>query len=130
MRYVAIAMLALVACARDDTGGAVAISAADCVTCHGLDYEIAAPPHPGQFPDTCGDCHTTEAWRPARAGADSDSKDRFTGFHSGAHTLADRDPRHEDVADPRREAASQPSCPIRHTRAESGSKLTWTSPGR
>lgn len=42
----------------------------DCVTCHRPDYEaVVDPMHVGVFPETCGQCHTTDAWRPALEGA-------------------------------------------------------------
>lgn len=39
-----------------------------CVTCHRDDYDATTSPHhAGLFPETCGDCHTTTEWVPARA---------------------------------------------------------------
>ncbi len=39
----------------------------DCFSCHQSDYEGAHNPfHPGVMPTTCGDCHETTAWHPAR----------------------------------------------------------------
>ncbi len=44
------------------------VQKAECVTCHLGDYDrTASPPHAGIFPETCADCHTTLAWRPAQA---------------------------------------------------------------
>lgn len=37
-----------------------------CVNCHGAAFAaVVNPPHAGQFPKTCGTCHTTLAWSPA-----------------------------------------------------------------
>ncbi len=44
----------------------VQVSERDCLVCHQLEYdETRDPPHPGVFPTMCGDCHSTEMWRPA-----------------------------------------------------------------
>lgn len=44
---------------------------ADCYTCHQSDYEtVIEPPHVGEKPTTCNDCHRTDAWVPALDGGD------------------------------------------------------------
>lgn len=48
-----------------------------CVGCHKDKYDGAKDPvHVGRFPETCKDCHTTKAWKPA------------VGFHSGPEFLS------------------------------------------
>lgn len=38
----------------------------DCAGCHSASYESATNPvHVGVLPQTCGDCHSREAWTPA-----------------------------------------------------------------
>lgn len=38
-----------------------------CVSCHRAAYEATAnPKHEGLFGETCGDCHSTKAWVPAK----------------------------------------------------------------
>jgi len=45
----------------------VEVANEQCVTCHRDEYQATTkPPHVGLFPDTCGDCHTEEAWVPAK----------------------------------------------------------------
>jgi hypothetical protein len=43
------------------------VSSEDCVVCHRAEFLSAAePPHEGELPQSCGHCHESEAWRPAR----------------------------------------------------------------
>ena len=43
----------------------VEVRSADCIVCHVDDAQHALnPPHEG-FPDTCGTCHSNDAWMPA-----------------------------------------------------------------
>jgi hypothetical protein len=43
----------------------VEVRSADCIVCHVEDVQHALnPPHVG-FPDTCGTCHSNDAWIPA-----------------------------------------------------------------
>lgn len=57
----------------------------DCYHCHRSTYELATmPPHVGEMPTTCRDCHSTTAWRPAGRHPD----DRFP-IRSGPHGSAD-----------------------------------------
>ncbi len=43
----------------------VEVRSADCIVCHATDVQHALnPPHEG-FPDTCGSCHSNDAWMPA-----------------------------------------------------------------
>ena len=43
----------------------VEVRSSDCVVCHAADVQHALnPPHEG-FPDTCGTCHSSDAWMPA-----------------------------------------------------------------
>ncbi|MGB3050237.1 MAG: hypothetical protein WBB42_04530 [Polyangiales bacterium] len=43
----------------------VEVRSADCIVCHVDDVQHALnPPHEG-FPDTCGTCHSNDAWMPA-----------------------------------------------------------------
>jgi hypothetical protein len=61
-----IAVLLSVAC----TGGRqdharVEVRSADCVVCHVDDVQHALNPLHEGFPDTCGTCHSNDAWIPA-----------------------------------------------------------------
>ena len=43
----------------------IEVRSADCIVCHVEDVQHALnPPHEG-FPDTCGSCHSNDAWMPA-----------------------------------------------------------------
>jgi hypothetical protein len=47
-------------------GHPVEVGSGDCVTCHKQDYDATtSPKHDGEFPVTCGDCHSETSWRPA-----------------------------------------------------------------
>lgn len=78
----AFAIVMLAACDRE--GHRTPVTQGECYTCHVADYESTTdPPHSGSFPTTCGDCHSTDAWRPASGGAHPE--DRFaiaTGQHA------------------------------------------------
>lgn len=51
-----------------------------CVSCHQADYVQSPYPGHSSFPTTCGDCHTTAAWKPA---ATVTHQWPITGAHSG-----------------------------------------------
>lgn len=66
LRSLAVPALVLLACSRTHEGVWVEVRSADCVICHRADYQgVAQPQHVGQYPETCGECHSTMAWRPA-----------------------------------------------------------------
>lgn len=53
-------------CTGQHANGAVEVMSDDCVTCHGGEFAtVVDPPHVGNFPSTCGSCHTNTAWSPA-----------------------------------------------------------------
>ena len=60
------ALLLSHACVGDTQDHArVEVRSADCIVCHSDDVQHALnPPHEG-FPDTCGSCHSNDAWSPA-----------------------------------------------------------------
>jgi hypothetical protein len=72
-------VVALAACARSHDSAVVEVSARDCATCHPV--AVLQPPHGSQFPDTCGDCHSTTAWRPASGPHPEDRFPTLTGPH-------------------------------------------------
>jgi len=66
----------------DDGTHRVEVRSDDCYTCHLPDYEGAARPmHPGRFPTTCADCHSTLAWHPAIGGHPEPQFPIETGAH-------------------------------------------------
>lgn len=68
MRWCLLAIVAVGVGCWDQPGPHVANQ--DCVACHRPDYEATTmPPHVGVFPETCGECHTNDAWIPATGGA-------------------------------------------------------------
>jgi hypothetical protein len=124
MKHAALVLLLAAACERQHAAGSVEVRGGDCVTCHLSAYQTANPPHPGNFPQTCGDCHTTAGWIPALQGGHPE--DRFPiaqGAHQGiacgnchdsskgtsvggantnciaCHTQTESDPRHSGVSD-------------------------------
>lgn len=83
MRFLPLLLLALVcACAREHATEAVEVRGTDCVTCHLAQYQSANPPHVGNFPQTCADCHSTSSWIPALGGAHPEASFPIA---SGAH---------------------------------------------
>jgi hypothetical protein len=45
------------------------VDAESCFSCHEADYQgTTSPAHDGHYPTTCGDCHDTASWRPAKSG--------------------------------------------------------------
>jgi len=63
-RLVAAALLCAACRAHPD--GAVAVTQDDCASCHMPEYLAASEPvHVDRMPETCADCHTNDAWRPA-----------------------------------------------------------------
>lgn len=62
---IAAASLVLASC-RSHPSAAVEVLQEDCASCHMSDYLAANDPvHVDRMPDTCADCHTINAWRPA-----------------------------------------------------------------
>jgi len=60
-----IAVLGLACTGGTQDHGRIAVRSADCIVCHSDDVQHALnPPHEG-FPNTCGDCHSSDAWSPA-----------------------------------------------------------------
>jgi hypothetical protein len=113
----AIAVLFFVAaCTSQHDPNAIEVAAEDCYACHVADYEGATmPPHVGNKPTTCGDCHGTESWTPALDG--DHPEDAFTcldchdpdlgpttggmdvsciGCHTGEHDRAEMDDKHQE----------------------------------
>ncbi|HEY2511982.1 MAG TPA: cytochrome c3 family protein [Polyangiaceae bacterium] len=54
----------------------------ECFACHEAEY-AKAPGHAGKFPTTCGECHSTEAWKPRLPGHEKGEED------AGAAALED-----------------------------------------
>jgi len=53
-------------CPREHDPSRIEVDLADCVTCHLDEFQLTeAPPHVDRLPQTCADCHTTEAWVPS-----------------------------------------------------------------
>jgi hypothetical protein len=56
----------LLSCSNQHASGAVEVRPDDCAACHGAEAAaVVEPPHVGNFPPTCFECHTTTAWKPA-----------------------------------------------------------------
>lgn len=70
--------LALASCGRDSPHARVALTQADCVQCHRAEYDATTSPSHilGDFPTTCGDCHSTETWENS---VKPPNHDMFTG---------------------------------------------------
>ncbi len=81
----ATAVIALLAACSQHPPDAVEVRSDQCVVCHREDYLGADPVHPGTFPETCADCHTSDGWRPALEGNHPEL--RFP-IASGAHADA------------------------------------------
>lgn len=100
-------------------GGATAgdpIDDRNCVGCHQADYDrTTQPPHAGQMPTTCGDCHGTRAWRPALGGGHPEA--RFP-IAAGAHQGVDCQACHQADLGPST-AGANTDCITCHVRAES-----------
>jgi hypothetical protein len=59
-------------------------TSSECLACHEQDYnEAEDPPHAGQYPTTCAECHTTNSWEGA-----SFDHNQTTFPLTGAHVLA------------------------------------------
>jgi len=58
---------AVASCADCHGGGVFQGTPTDCASCHRADYDATTDPNhvAGNYPLTCGACHTTAAWRPA-----------------------------------------------------------------
>ncbi len=53
------------ACTGTQDHARVEVRSSDCIVCHVNDVQHALnPPHEG-FPDSCGSCHSNDAWMPA-----------------------------------------------------------------
>jgi hypothetical protein len=62
----ALLLSLLPACSNQHASGAVEVVDNDCVACHAAEAaSVAEPPHAGNFPETCFECHSTAAWKPA-----------------------------------------------------------------
>jgi nitrate/TMAO reductase-like tetraheme cytochrome c subunit len=74
------------ACARCHVGGVYTGTSTACVSCHQGTYAATTNPNhvAGRFPTTCENCHTIDAWRPAKFDHD---QTRFP--LTGAHTRVD-----------------------------------------
>jgi hypothetical protein len=74
------------ACARCHIGGRYEGTSPACVSCHEKDYASTTNPNHagGHFATTCQDCHTIQAWRPAKF---DHNQTRFP--LTGAHTQVD-----------------------------------------
>ena len=140
MRRGALLLLAALLACRSHPDGAALIQGEDCASCHQGDYLAARNPvHAGRMPETCADCHTIDAWRPAvdlghpeadfpvARGAHSDilcidchdpgrgaetagDNADCTGCHSGAHQQGSMASVHGGVPDYRFEAATPNFC--------------------
>ncbi len=55
----------------------------DCYSCHRPDYEATQNPNhtAAQFPNTCGNCHTTAGWTPAQFDHDGPYFPIYSGKH-------------------------------------------------
>jgi hypothetical protein len=80
-----IALLVTAAAGCTTDGGLMPVAANDCYLCHVDDYESATnPTHVGVNPTTCWECHTTDAWRPAKSGQHPEAEFSIAaGHHSG-----------------------------------------------
>ena len=74
---------AIADCNACHLGGRFAGTPRDCVGCHRADAAAVVAPRHTDFPDSCLDCHTDAAWRPAAV-----DHDRYWVL-DGAHALAD-----------------------------------------
>jgi hypothetical protein len=82
-RHAILALALLTACTQPHDPGAVEVRSDDCYTCHVAEYEATTmPPHPGNKPTTCGDCHGTTAWTPA---LDGDHPEDAFPINGGPH---------------------------------------------
>ena len=138
-RVLLAAGLSLLAC-RAHPDAAVEVQQEDCASCHMSDYLAATDPvHVDRMPDTCADCHTIEAWRPAvgfghpeaffpiasgdhegikclechepERGPDAAGANTdCIGCHTGAHEQAEMDDAHGGVADYRFESSQPNFC--------------------
>jgi hypothetical protein len=108
-----------------------------CVGCHQADYDSSPYPGHQSFPTTCADCHSTTAWKPASGGAHPENQFPIAngthqmpcadchnsslgpngkgnadcvGCHTGEHTRAKMDGKHNDVGGYPSGAAPQNFC--------------------
>jgi hypothetical protein len=71
LAFLALLPATLLACNQHNTG-AVEVVADDCATCHETEAAaVVEPPHVGNFPPTCFECHSTAAWKPAQFSHDN-----------------------------------------------------------
>lgn len=139
-RALVVALLLGLAACHKHPDDAVQVSQGACVSCHSPDYQAATdPPHVDRMPDTCGDCHSQDAWRPALEGghpeaffpvaegdhagiqcndchdlergpsADGENTDCI-GCHTGDHSRAETDDEHGGVPDYRFEPEVPSFC--------------------
>jgi hypothetical protein len=87
MRVLPAILVVLFACNPAHDPGAIEVRGEDCYACHVAEYEATtAPPHPGNKPTTCGDCHSTLAWTPALEGDHPENAFPINGGPHGAIT--------------------------------------------
>jgi len=94
MRVRPLVAAALLVSCRSHPDGAVEVLQEDCASCHLDDYTAATDPvHIDRMPDTCADCHTIEAWRPAvNLGHPEVFFPIERGDHSGVRCIECHDP--------------------------------------
>ena len=70
-------------CARCHVGGRYTGTPMDCYSCHQANYRATANPNhvAGNFPTTCGSCHTLNGWRPASFSDHGKTRFPLTGAH-------------------------------------------------
>ncbi|MFO0694548.1 MAG: cytochrome c3 family protein [Polyangiales bacterium] len=65
----------------------------ECVGCHRADYDASPYPNHQTFPTSCGDCHSTAAWKPALEGVHPERSFPIrSGHHSGIACTSCHDP--------------------------------------
>lgn len=94
----ALALASLLVACRAHPDGAVAVTQDACSTCHMPDYLAAADPvHVDRMPESCADCHTNDAWRPA---IDLGHPEAFFPIARGAHAGVNCIDCHDPAAGP------------------------------
>ena len=86
--FVALLALRGAACSSSNIHDQASTKAQLCYSCHAAAYNnVKSPVHPGVFPTTCQDCHSTTAWIPTTANAGGHPESLFpitTGPHANA----------------------------------------------
>jgi hypothetical protein len=72
------------ACAETNVHDSKEAAGQPCIKCHATAYQqVQTPVHLNQFPQTCGDCHSTKAWVPSVGGGHPETKfPIMTGSHA------------------------------------------------